>query len=496
MNPKLLTRCLVHLLKREHPSLFKRLAHLIAAAHQYGVDIGTLFFVCPADQSQLHALFCNKVDEAANDDGGGIVATYTDGISFRIQACSLPYLVMTANLVAELLGFEEFMLRARDIARVVSIRGLVEAIALDWADAFEQYRQKRGGISQQNHRFKTIIEFLDRRFGEGCFSYMDIQPDQVLDFWIEHCRNKDLNVQRYSKVHQLFVSFIEHFATAADKVDSGLPNDSVGLSDYLDSLVEVCSSLHGCTWQDDWLALVTEFPQITFLNKADLSNISYLTDLPAPAMHLALSALRSHCFAPLQNALIEFSSKSTDKQLTRLLHLQETQRHILNYTDAIAKIEDAISEFRKICLACAHILITHQHPEGLQLLFAICPDLIGHESFPHDAPTSRQSHNGSVQTIQQQLAANAPLPERLQQAMQKSREAWEFLDSNHYLKNDLIHPCSVTTVAAVAERLPNALLHLHSINRRLKNFLKTPEQKMLSDISTILVTFALIYQNW
>lgn len=507
-SERLHAKCLALLLQKNRIRLFKRLTHLIMIAHQQDVDISTLFFVCPATQTHLRQLFPVDTQDPTDVYDGDLTAVYSDGSHFKIRANALLYLVLAGNLVAELLGFTEFMLRAKRISDAGDNRVRVEALAVDWANLFDKYRQKRGGSSQQERQFKTIVTFLNRLSPSGEFTYLDIHSHHVLDFWTEHCKTQNLCLQRYQKAHQRFVNFVEQFAADEQQSYSDVASQSTEYEGQLDSFSEDDLLSHGCSPMDDWAAIFTDYAEIKFLKSTDLVHLNYLADLPVCAANLGLSALRAHCFGPLENKLIELRRQGADgQQMEELLEREKSISYMLNYSEALEAFTRAAHSFRLSSLACAHILLHHQFGEGPWLLYRIAPDLGGEEGFrSHLALMGVAPKDWSWEFAQdadffelaykaffEKLAQKSSLPEKLQKALKLSQSAWENINRAGFLREQKNDGHLAQLFIFAAARLPNALSHLDAALRRLATQIEDFDEQMEQDFAILLNIFTNIY---
>lgn len=505
---RLHVKCLALLLQKNRIRLFKRLTQLVVIAHQQGVDISTLFFVCPATQTHLRQLFPVHTQDATDAYDSDLVAVYSDGSDFKIRASSLVYLVLAGNLVAELLGFTEFMLRARRIGDAGDNRLRVDALAADWANLFDKYRQKRGGSSQQERQFKTIVNFFNRLYPSGEFTYLDIHSHHVLDFWIEHWKTQNLSLQRYQKAHQRFVGFVEQFAANQQQSYMDTPSQTAEYECHPDFFSEDDLASQGCSPMDDWAALFTDYTEIKFLKSTDLVHLSYLADLPVCASNLGLSALRAHCFSPLENKLIELRRQGTESScMEEFLKKEKSLVYTLNYTDALKAFLRATDSFRLSSLASAHILMHHQLGEGPWLLYRIAPDLGGEEGFRcHLASMGIVPADWSWEFLQDadffelaysaffdKLARKSSLPEKLQKALKLSQNAWENINRAGFLREQKNDDHFAQLFVFAAARLPNALSHLDASLRRLATQIQDFDQQMQQDFPIILNILASIY---
>ena len=221
-----------------------------------------------------------------------------------------------------------------------------------------------------------------------------------------------------------------------------------------------------------------------------------------------LSALRAHCFSPLENKLIELRRQGANQScFEELLTTENSILLVPPYSEALEAFVSASESFRLSGLASAHILLHHQLSEGPWLLYRIDPDLKGEEGFRNHLAcmgvAPEEWHWEFMQNADffdlaytaffEKLQAKSPLPEKLQKSLKKSRNAWENINRFGFLREQKDDPHFAELFTFAAALLPNAQFHLDSAMRRLTGQIQDFDYQMQQDFVLMLNIFAKIY---
>lgn len=509
LSHHLLCQCLEQLLTKDRVKLFKRLTHLIAAAHRHKIDIKNFFFLYPVINSSLYCEFCKNITSPENLEP--LTVSYAEGASFTLQKGSLALLVITGNIVAELLGFTEFIHKSERIAAASDSFERVENIAIEWAKEFDIYRQKRGGSSQQERQYRAIVDFLARQFTAGEFTHLDIRSQHVLDFWSAHWPQKNLSVQRYKKVHDLFCNFVDQFALEAFAAGKFTSNQHQRTSadvltdtyDILDSFSADQATSYASSFED-WRALLLDHTDVKFLDRTRLEDVSFLADLPPDSNHLYLSAMRSRCFAGVENKLIQLRRNCASRdQLAEALDSENLQTSALDYKAIETLYIRATDSFREAGLAGAYILLYNQCSEALWLLYHLDPDLDGEDGFFRDLvaadllPDSEKIDATQLEEISElfftRLIENDATPPHIQKSVKNAHSIWKKINRQGFIHAQINDISIVESLTFAAPRIPNALSHLESSLRQLHLQVNDLDQQMQEDRLVMQSIFSDIY---
>jgi hypothetical protein len=509
LSHHLLCQCLEQLLTKDRINLFKRLTHFIAAAHRHKIDIKNLFFLYPVINSNLYREFCK--DKTSSEYFDPLTVSYAEGASFTLKKASLALFVITGNIIAELLGFTEFIRKSERIVAAGDSFDRVEDIAIEWAKEFDIYRQKRGGSSQQERQYRAIVDFLARQFTAGEFTHLDIRSQHVLDFWSAHWPQKNLSVQRYKKVHDLFCNFVKQFAIegfSSGKFTSSQHQRTSAdvLADTYD-ILDSFSADHTTPYLssfEDWRALLIDHTDVKFLDRTRLGDVSFLADLSPDLNNLYLSAMRSRCFAGVENKLIQLRRNCASRdQLAEALDPENLQGSALDYKAIENFYIGATDSFREVGFACAYVLLYNQCSEALWLLYHLDPDLDGEDGFFRDVaaagllPDSEKIDATQLEEISElfftRLIESHATPPHIQKSVKNAHSIWKKINRQGFIHAQINDTSIVESLTFAAPRIPNALSHLESSLRQLYLQVNDLEQKMQEDRLVMHQIFSDIY---
>ncbi len=490
---RLLAGCIAILLSPKRLHVFKRLSHFVAAMQQHELNYIELLFVTPVSAASIshHFSGADQID-----------ARYSDGSSFCIYTGSTPGLIYAANVFAELLELPTLQAFCDRICSACDNRAQVDQIAVEWSDRFDAYRRSRGGSSHKERQFKSIVSFCDRQFGGGRYSPRDISSDQVLDYWRAHWSDPQLNVQRYQKAHQLLVLFVDCFATQLNRMQESKP-------DLLDDNSADDQAFIGASDADDWSALHTEFAPIRFLLGPALKSVDFFMDLPYSAHHLMLSALRAHCFAPLENRMINAKRGKQAEALVATL-LQELQQAQLpmDYQTALDKGDKAFNLFKRSVRASIYHLILNKDSEGLRLLYLVSPRLGAREGWLRDLahmgidlPELTEDQDDLTEVIEslyqaayQVIADQRSVPPALNDAIKHCKQAWQACTQAGFTRDDKHDPVITNLFSQAADRFVGALTYFERSHRQLYEQIGDVERQQTHDLTIMHEIFTSIYQ--
>ena len=490
---RMLAGCIATLLTRKRLHLFRRLSHFVAAIQQQGLNYIELLFVTPVSSTAISHHFSGA---------DRIYAHYADGSSFCIFTGSTPELIYTANVFAELLELPTLQAFCDRICNARDSRDQVDQIAAEWSDQFDAYRRSRGGSSHKEKQFKSIVSFYEQQFNGGRYSPRDISSDQIMNYWQAHCTDPQLNVQRYKKVHQLLVLFVDCFATQLNRTLESQ-------SDLLDDHSTEDAAFSSASGAEDWSALHTEYAPIRFLLGPAMESVGFFMELPYSAHHLMLSALRAHCFAPLENRIINAKrGKQTEALIAAVLHQLQQSQLPLDYQAIADKCDKTSSLFKRSVLASIYHLIINENSEGLRLLYLVSPQLGGRTGWLRDLAqmgvalpelTEEQSDLSEVieslhQAVFQVMADQGSVPPALTEAIKHCKRAWQACTQAGFTREDKHDPVITSLFSQAAERFIGALTYFEQSHRQFHEQVGDVERQQKHDLTTMHKILTSLYQ--
>ncbi|MAA60933.1 MAG: hypothetical protein CMK79_12385 [Pseudomonadales bacterium] len=490
---RILAGCIKTLLTRERFQLLRRLSHFVAAIHQQGLNYIELLFVTPVSSSTISHCF-SGADQ--------IHAHYSDGSSFCIYCGSTPELIYTANAFAELLELPALQALCDRIGCNCNDRNQVDQIAREWSDQFDAYRRRRGGSSHKEKQFKSIVAFCDDQFDGGRYSPRDIGPDQLLGYWQTHWADPQLNVQRYQKVHQLLVLFVDSFASHLNQTAASEP----GLLDDNSTDETVLSGVSGA---DDWTARHTGCEPIRFLLGTGLNSVGFFIDLPYPAHHLMLSALRAHCFAPLENRMINARrGPQAEALIAGILQQLQGAELPMDYQAILQRCNKTSGLFRRSVQASIYHLIVNENSDGLRLLYLVSPQLGGRAGWLRDLTRmgitvpELEEDQGDLSAVMESIYRSAyraiahqnGVPPELNDAITHCKQAWQACTQSGFSRKDRDDPLITDLLSQASDRFIGALTYFEQCHRQLLEQVGDVEQQQTFDLTTMHEIFKTIYQ--